>query len=174
MILLQISTVALVLFLLINSIVELAKTFRKKTVKAFVVYAAMRFICLFVSPKRRKVIIELSRKIYLINKTVSNINYGGCGHFSLCLHDYLNEKGIENEIIFLSYKRDVPKHVIIKVGKLYIDNNFFYTWLPMYLFSKGDIKSHSRYMLTYLLKRKQWNPKFKLSDTPIIKYILSS
>lgn len=142
--------------------------------KDLIIYAILFSSLLFVTARGCGDTRKISRKVYTVNLAVDNIEYGGCGYFALYLHDYLDSIGVENKIIFLSYKRDVPKHIVVKVGRSYIDNNMFWAWPSMYLFSKGDITEHSREELVYLLENKKWNSRFNKADTSFMKYIFQN
>jgi hypothetical protein len=115
---------------------------------------------------------HLLKKIKDLNSKYPNINYGGCGYFSYYLHSHLLEKyNINTEIVYI--ESDTPpglvpnydikfKHILIKWGNHFIDNNGLHKNLEVSVLTKDKLEE----MITI---NDLWNNRF---DHSILSYLI--
>lgn len=131
-------------------------------------------------------ISEIQNEIYVNERLFTNINRGGCGFFAALLKEKLEKLNIKSEFIYLDNYGDLPNtsrkmieniydtdrnsscsHVLLKVGKYYIDGKVTYKgmkdvrckWDMSY---KLKFNMEANDYLTHALFNKpwQWNREF--------------
>lgn len=114
---------------------------------------------------------SVTGRIISANAEVRHISAGGCGFFALYLHDYLNSRGIQSEIVAMRWTHRVPGHIMVRVGNQYIDNHGIFTWFAISIYTWGNRKTITREQLRKLLNGPGWNPVFNRADTAKLKKI---
>lgn len=127
----------------------------------------------------------------LLNKIndIENVNSGGCGSVVIYVHDYLQGKGVDSQIIYLMHTRDTSGisnlrnnkpdscyHAMLRVGNHYVDST------GIHGITEGDYKFNSRKRVKIPITRKlagacwakksAWNSWFKRRNVSKIKRIL--
>jgi len=108
---------------------------------------------------------RLELELYLINKEIPNINYGGCGTFSYHLKKVLEEKyDIKSEIYYkpgkpAAIEYDVLfSHIVLKVNNTIIDSNGLYEWGSEWTTNLNRLSEEK--LEEMLDMPKLWNNKF--------------
>jgi hypothetical protein len=74
--------------------------------------------------------VDLNKRISLVNRRVKNINLGGCGVFALTLHRILfEEHGIDAKIAFTGYRvknKICFEHIFLVINEQYHMDKFFH------------------------------------------------
>jgi hypothetical protein len=106
-----------------------------------------------------------------VNKSVNNINYGGCGFFALYLHECLDP----NQFTIVAVGQNAHILVFDSKNDRYIDSrgihsslyfNVIYGWLPKSTISRDTLQTW--------LKTKHWNPTFNRNDTTQLRQLINS
>ena len=125
-----------------------------------------------------------------IIKNVKNINFGGCARFALYLSDKLDKIGVEHEIIVFDYYKIADKrkqinnnilngkkyslscnHVMIKIGKYFIDGEIIKLGIPSLY--KGDRWGrYSKQDLKLIIKHGIWNKKYSTRQDTKVKNLI--
>lgn len=114
---------------------------------------------------------KIYRNLIEINKSVDNIDMGGCGYFALKLSDYLEQKNIPHQILTIKYSnKKIPHHVMVKTKWGIVDSKGFFSHFIVWLYSLDNLKYIQKNELKHLLTLDGWNKKFNKKDTIFFKF----
>lgn len=136
-----------------------------------VVLVMMGILCLKMYIISKPIEKELSNKLSSIRSHVKNIDYGGCSYLVVYVSDYLNKRGIDNQIILFG-EETKPRHLMVLSNRTYVDSKGFFNESAVNLYfhmceeSRKTITSNE---LRILLNKNIWNTSFNKKDTQIIK-----
>lgn len=139
---------------------------------------------------KKELLSKYKKVIKKINKKIDCVNHGGCGVFALELGKLLKKQGIEFDYVMLfssfdeddkTYVKDLMKnnmvrdfnfetswtHIVIKVGKKYIDGESITKTLD-----KVGLTMTEEFLENLVNQEMYWNDTFDRNQTPKIQKIL--
>lgn len=122
--------------------------------------------------------------------SIPNVNYGGCGVVAEHIYRYLYVKGYKPKILTLTHNEEYlnkaiannetaeegKDHVIVKVGRLYIDSTGLYTCLREvpYAPSRKAVPTPYNLLVQWNGIGHIWNDSFDRANIKKIKNIIDS